>query len=93
MYVYIYMYPDAIYSYKFNVLHVRSQESVEDIQKKSEVSLSKTKESFSSQLQQLELEKDKLEAKSLKMKEQLNSARSQEMHLRSLVAEFGEYIQ
>ena len=73
-------------------MNLGSQERVEDIQKTSEVSLASTRESFSSQLRQLEQAKDKLEAKSVRMKEQLNSARSQEAHLRSLVAELGEYV-
>ena len=68
------------------------QERVEDIQKTSEVSLASTRESFSSQLTQLERTKDELEAKSVKMREQLNFAGSQEAHLKSLVAELGEYI-
>ena len=71
---------------------VYSQESVEDIQKKNEISLSKSKESFSSQLRQLEQARDKLKAKSLRMKEELNSTRRQEAHLRSLVAEIGQYV-
>ena len=54
------------------------------------MSLSKSRESFSSQLRQLEAARDRLEAKSLKMKDELNSARSQEAHLRSLVADLGQ---
>ena len=81
--------------YIHDIVHfdfVYSQESVEDIQKKNEISLSKSKESFSSQLTQLEQARDKLEAKSLRMKEELNSTRRQEAHLRSLVAEIGQYV-
>ena len=64
--------------------------TVEEIQRKSEMSLSKSKESFSSQLRQLEQAHDKLEVKSSRMKEELNSTRKQEAHLRSLVAKLGQ---
>ena len=66
------------------------QESVEEIQKRSEQSLSQNRESFSSQLRQLELAKDKLETRSARLKEELNTARSQEAHLKSLVADLGK---
>ena len=65
---------------------------MEDIQKKSEQSLSTSRESFTSQLRQLELAKDGLEAKSARLKEELTAARSQEAHLRSLVANLGREI-
>ena len=68
------------------------QESVEDIQKRSEISLLQSEESFSSQLRLLEQAKDKLEAKSSRMKEELNSTRRQEAHLRALVAELGYIV-
>ena len=68
------------------------QESVEDIQKRSEMSLLKSEESFSSQLRLLEQTRDKLEAKSSRMKEELNSTRRQEAHLRALVADLGQEI-
>ena len=56
------------------------------------MSLLKSKETFSSQLRLLERARDKLEAKSSKMKEELSSTRRQEAHLRALVADLGEDI-
>ena len=66
------------------------QESVKDIQKRSELSLLKSEESFSSQLRLLEQARDKLEAKSSRMKEELNTTRRQEAHLRAMVADLGQ---
>ena len=54
------------------------------------MSLLKSEESFSSQLRLLEQARDKLDAKSSKMKEELNSTRRQEAHLRALVADLGQ---
>lgn len=54
------------------------------------MSLSKSEESFTSQLRLLEEARDKLEANSSRMKEELNSTRRQEAHLRSLTAELGK---
>jgi hypothetical protein len=71
-------------------MYCQFQESVEDIQKRSELSLLKSEESFVSQLRLLEQARDRLEAKSSRMKEELNSTRSQEAHLRALVAQLGQ---
>ena len=53
------------------------------------MSLLQSEESFSSQLKLLEQARNKLEAKSSRMKEELNSTKRQEAHLRALVAELG----
>ena len=54
------------------------------------MSLLKSEESFVSQLRLLEEARDRLEAKSSRMKEELNSTRKQEAHLRALVSQLGQ---
>ena len=78
-----------MYTIHINKLLFWLQARVEEIQKKSEMSLIKSEEAFTSQLRLLEQARDKLEVKSSRMKEELNSTRRQEAHLRALVADLG----
>ena len=54
------------------------------------MSLLKSEESFVSQVRLLEEARDGLEAKSSRMREELNSTRKQEAHLRALVSQLGQ---
>ena len=94
MYIVYYVYISLFITYTVQMQYARVfssiQESVEDIQKRSELSLLKSEESFSSQLRLLEQARDKLEAKSSRMKEELNATRRQEAHLRAMVADLGQ---
>ena len=88
--VYISLFITYILQMQYACVFSSIQESVEDIQKRSELSLLKSEESFSSQLRLLEQARDKLEAKSSRMKEELNATRRQEAHLRAMVADLGQ---
>lgn len=65
------------------------QESIEQMQRRSESSLSQSRETFAAQLRRLEVANRKQEGRSRRLAEELNAAQKQEAHLRALVAELG----